>query len=67
MLAEDLLVAVFIANFPETFCAAGLLRGYNVPARTIVGMWILVFVLTGRLSMTGSFIVPASSCSRTTL
>jgi len=57
----DLLVAVFIANFPEAFSAASLLRGYNVPASTIVGMWTLVFVLTGLLAMTGSFIMPAST------
>lgn len=55
----DFLVAIFIANFPEAFSAASLLRGYGVNKRTIVGMWLAVFVMTGLLAMLGSAVIPA--------
>ena len=45
----EFLLAVFVANFPEAFSAASLLRAQKVPIRRIFSMWMIVFVLTGLL------------------
>mmetsp|Transcript_33446 Transcript_33446/g.106008 ORF Transcript_33446/g.106008 Transcript_33446/m.106008 type:complete len:413 (-) Transcript_33446:169-1407(-) len=53
-----LLVSVFIANFPEAFSAASLLRQHGVPRARIVFMWTTVFISTGLLALLGSLILP---------
>lgn len=52
------LIAIFIANFPEAFSAAAILKAQNVSAKQILAMWGFVFIMTGTLAMTGSFIMP---------
>lgn len=53
-----LLVSVFIANFPEAFSAASLLKGHGLSMAKIMLMWTMVFVNTGLLAMVGSLILP---------
>jgi len=52
------LIAIFIANFPEAFSAAAILRAQNVTAKQILAMWGFVCVMTGCLAMTGSYLMP---------
>eukprot|EP00931_Biecheleriopsis_adriatica_P074535 TRINITY_DN48574_c0_g1_i1.p1 TRINITY_DN48574_c0_g1~~TRINITY_DN48574_c0_g1_i1.p1 ORF type:complete len:349 (+),score=28.73 TRINITY_DN48574_c0_g1_i1:65-1111(+) len=56
----EFLLAVFVANFPEAFSAASLLRVQRVSVSRIFSMWMIVFVLTGLLAMLGSWIMPAN-------
>lgn len=53
-----LIVSVFIANFPEAFSAASILKGHGVRPVKILLMWSSVFVNTGVLAMVGSLILP---------
>lgn len=52
------LIAIFIANFPEAFSAAAILKAQKVSAKQILAMWGFVCIMTGTLAMTGSFIMP---------
>jgi len=58
-----LLVAVFVANFPEAFSAASLLKEQGYSTTKILWMWASVFLLTGVLAMIGSLIMPISNAA----
>lgn len=53
-LSWQYVVALFIANFPEAFSAASLLRDQGVSTAKIMAMWTSVFVMTGVLAFLGS-------------
>jgi len=55
-ISYSLLVALFIANFPEAFSAASLLKPHMSVARIML-MWTALFVLTGLLAMVGCIIM----------
>lgn len=54
------LIAIVVANFPEAFSGASILHGQRMPLWQIYGMWILLCLLTGLLSMVGSLIMPVN-------
>jgi zinc transporter ZupT len=56
------LAAIFIANFPESFSAAILLREHGVKNWKIIGMWGSIFVMTGILAFLGSMVMPQRAC-----
>jgi zinc transporter ZupT len=56
------LAAIFIANFPESFSAAILLREHGVTKLKIIGMWGSIFLMTGILSFLGSMVMPQRPC-----
>lgn len=57
------LAAIFVANFPEAFSGASILKAQGMPARKVFLMWFIVFVLTGVLAMVGSLIMPVGGGS----
>lgn len=52
------IMALFIANFPEAFSAAIILRQQATSRRKIFSMWASIFLMTGTLAMVGSLILP---------
>lgn len=50
--------AIFMANFPEAYSAAAILYGQGIKATKIMGMWGIVFVMTGCLAAFGSWCMP---------
>jgi zinc transporter ZupT len=54
----EFLIAIFIANFPEAFSGSSLLRSQGMSVFKIFGMWFIVFMVTGLLSMVGSLLMP---------
>lgn len=52
------LVAIFVANFPEAFSCASLLREYGISRCKIMLMWTSVFVMTGVLSWLACWSLP---------
>lgn len=54
-----LLVAIFVANFPEAFSGASMLRKEQMPVHQILIMWFAIFLLTGVFSMCGSMLMPS--------
>lgn len=60
------LFAIFIANFPEAFSGAGILKEQNWPPSLIILQWVTVCLVTGLVAMIGSFVMP-ESCARITL
>ena len=54
------LIAIFIANFPEAFSGASLLLENRMPVSKIMGMWLVLFALTGLLAMLGSLLMPTN-------
>lgn len=57
-LSWQFIVAVFIANFPEAFSAASLLKDQGVSTSKIMVMWSSVFVITGVLAFFASWAMP---------
>uniref|UniRef100_A0A0G4HFR2 Zinc transporter ZIP11 n=1 Tax=Chromera velia CCMP2878 TaxID=1169474 RepID=A0A0G4HFR2_9ALVE len=51
-------ISVFVANFPEAFSSAYLMRREGVTMTTIMFMWGSLFVMTGALSALTSAVVP---------
>lgn len=49
-LSAALVVSLFLANFPEAFSSASLLREARKPAWAILGLWTLLLVLTAGLA-----------------
>lgn len=49
-LSVVLVLSLFVANFPEAFSSASLMKEANVPVFNIVGMWSALCVLTGTLA-----------------
>lgn len=45
-----LVISLFVANFPEAFSSASLMKAAKVPVLKIVGMWTGLCLLTGVLS-----------------
>lgn len=45
-----LVLSLFVANFPEAFSSASLMKEANMPLFKIVGMWSALCVLTGTLA-----------------
>lgn len=45
-----LVVSLFIANFPEAFSSASLMKEAGVPVWKIIGMWTALAILTGVLA-----------------
>lgn len=60
-------LAIFVANFPEAFSAAGLLREFGVTRSKIILMWSSVFLGTGILALLGSLAMPSSHGANYTL
>lgn len=54
----EFLIAIFIANFPEAFSGASLLKKQGMGVRRVFLMWFFVFAATGLLSMCGSLVMP---------
>ncbi|CAE8582252.1 unnamed protein product [Polarella glacialis] len=54
-------IAIFVANFPEAFSGASLLRKQGMPPWKILMLWSAIFLLTGVLAMLGSLMLPVSS------
>lgn len=52
------LFAIFLSNFPEAFSGAGILKEHNWSQIRVVGIWALVFILTGIIAMIGSLMMP---------
>jgi len=48
-----LLIAIFISNFPEALAGAAGSRNANAGAARTLGLWGLVFIITGLSSMAG--------------
>lgn len=63
----EFLIAIFIANFPEAFSGASLLRSQGMSVSRIFAMWFLVFVVTGVLAMVGSLVMPDTVSKGSTL
>lgn len=61
------LIAISVANFPEAFSSAGLLREVGVSRFTILLMWTSVFLGTGVLALLGSVAMPSSNGENRTL
>lgn len=61
----NFIVAIFVANFPEAFSAAGLLREIGMSRVKIVMMWTSVFVGTGMLAFLGSWAMPGKGVNST--
>jgi len=53
-----LVVSIFIANFPEAFSAASMLKSHKMGSGKIMLMWCSIFVNTGVLAMLGWVIMP---------
>merc|ERR1719409_2501736 len=45
-----LVLSLFVANFPEAFSSASLMKEADVPKIKIIGMWSALCVLTGVLA-----------------
>jgi len=55
-----LVVSIFIANFPEAFSAASMLKSHNMHSGKIMMMWCSIFVNTGMLAMLGWVMMPSN-------
>lgn len=53
------LIAIFVANFPEAFSGALILKDRSMGKYKIIFMWTVIFLTTGLLAMIGSLIMPA--------
>jgi len=53
-----LVVSIFIANFPEAFSAASMLKSHKMGSGKIMLMWCSIFVNTGVLAMLGWVMMP---------
>merc|ERR1719161_3155550 len=45
-----LVLSLFVANFPEAFSSASLMKEAGIPVWKIVGMWSALAILTGLLA-----------------
>jgi len=54
------LLAIFIANFPEAFSAAAIMREQGLSRRRIFCMWALIFVITGVMAAVGVMSMPSN-------
>merc|ERR1719387_1661308 len=45
-----LVLSLFVANFPEAFSSASLMKEAGVPVFSIIGMWSALCLLTGVLA-----------------
>lgn len=59
-------ISVFVANFPEALSSAGTMKNCGMSNGTIMGMWTLIFLLTGIGAGIGSYIFPPGSDNRGT-
>merc|ERR1719272_453181 len=57
-LSMALVVSLFIANFPEAFSSASLLRQARKPIWAIMGMWTSLFIITAALAAIAAFVFP---------
>jgi len=57
-LSMALVVSLFIANFPEAFSSASLLRQARKPVWAIMGLWTSLFVITAVLAALAAFVFP---------
>jgi len=57
-LTKVLVASIFIANFPEAFSAASMLKSHSMNSGKIMMMWCSVFVNTGLLAMLGWVMMP---------
>jgi len=58
-LTNVLVLSIFIANFPEAFSAASMLKSHNMNSWKIMLMWCSIFINTGLLAMVGWAIMPS--------
>jgi len=59
-LSAALVVSLFLANLPEAFSSASLLREARKPAWAILGLWTLLLVLTAGLAGLAALAYPRS-------
>lgn len=57
-LSMALVVSLFIANFPEAFSSASLLRQARKPVWAIMSMWTALFIITATLAALAAFVFP---------
>jgi len=62
-LSIALVVSLFLANFPEAFSSASLLRQARKPVWAIMGMWTSLFVITAALAALAAFLFPPGDVS----
>lgn len=53
-----LLISIFMANFPEAFSSAAILKSQGASVAKIMGMWLSILLITGVLAMIGCLILP---------
>jgi len=53
-----LLFSIFVANFPEAFSSAAILKKQGAAISKIMCMWLSIFFITGILTMIGFLILP---------
>jgi len=58
-LTKVLVVSIFIANFPEAFSAASMLKTHKTRSWKIMLMWFAVFINTGVLTLLGWSMMPS--------
>jgi len=58
-LTKVLVVSIFIANFPEAFSAASMLKGHGMESWKILLMWCSIFINTGLLALLGLEMMPS--------
>lgn len=65
-LSTVLVVAIMIANFPESFASGMMLREVGVGSWRIVAMWFLIFVITGLLACFTAWALPENMLNKET-
>merc|ERR1719504_11169 len=59
-LSAMFIVALFIANFPESFSSASLMMQHQTFSKmAIIGMWTIPCVMTGSLAALSAYLIPA--------
>mmetsp|Transcript_88057 Transcript_88057/g.222267 ORF Transcript_88057/g.222267 Transcript_88057/m.222267 type:complete len:339 (-) Transcript_88057:166-1182(-) len=59
--SQVLVISLFISNYPTAFASAGMMKQGGKSTMEIIGMWVLVFLLTGLCAALPPICVPAAA------